>query len=556
MILRRQLHQRGCVCCASSEARKTTERFEDLNISEESKATISQTFKTGTMTQLQTATLPTILTGVDCLVRAKPFTMMGKSLTIALSAVEAAAELRKSESTNKQNDICCLILTPTRESTMHISKDARKLATSRNLVVKPAIGGRRLSPERKQMMKMNIQLLIANLERLLALLRGDSTGLSTRLQNLQLLCIDQADKMFPGQRDQLLPYLESSHGKRQTLVFTENLDESVKGFAQAIMRKDYQCIDIVKDDEEHVRSHIQHELRGVRANRLIGTLDTMLSNEIQRNDTAKTLIFLENTQLTQFMSKVLRIGLKKTQTAFTVLRSGLMKDEDQTDVEVVSLHSKMDLAERNISVDEFQRATNSAVLFCTFEAAAAIDFQLQPSLIVHVGLVDRDEYINRLLWSIRGGRSDVFSPKSVLLLDYFEIEYMKKELADMKMVKTDDSEPSDIKAVTELDAIQAQLLEGNELRSSAELAYRNWLRYYSERMDSLGLSKADLSARARRFAEEVLGLPGPPPINRKIVDELGLKRVPGIIVGSGIKRSKPDHDHAGSDDDDDDDDDW
>ena len=518
---------------ASTNASHVDALGEDEHSSNE---TSSQTRKTETLTQLEAATLPSIRTGVDCIVKTKPLEA-GRSRVIALSAVEAAAKYRTenaSTSTSRpQNDISCLILTPTRDAVKKTSKETTKIAKLHsNITVQTAI--KRGPPIKKS----NVDVLVSNLERVLVLLRywdESHVDFPDRLRNLQLLCIDQADKMESRARRQLLPYLKSAmnHGKRQTLVFTENLDdESVNEFAQSIIRNDCQCIDTVKAEKEQVCSHVRHELRPVRTKCLIGTLVAILSNAIQcnkdNNTNDKILVFLENTMLAQFVAKIVaKIGLKKDNN-----------DHTECDTEFVQMHAMMNLVERNVAAKRFEKATSSVILFCTNDTVTTVNFHPQPTLIVHLGLVDREEYMNRLVWSVGGSSNNsIHAPKSILLLDLFEVEYMENELADMELVKIN-KEESEAEAI--VDKVKTLVSQDYQLCTSAELSYRNWLRYYSERRESLGLCKTKLVDRARRFSKVVLGLKVPPPLRNKVVESLDLIGVPGIIMGrpGAVRSSK------------------
>ena len=146
-------------------------------------------------------------------------------------------------------------------------------------------------------------------------------------------------------------------------------------------RKDYQLIDTAQADEERVCSHMQHKIRNVPSNHLIEAMVTMINQEIQSKVKAKIFVFLENTSLAQSMTGVFE------------------HSNEQSAYEVFEINLDMNLQKRKTTAKMFQEV-DSAVLFCTHESTKGVRFHPHPTLVVHVGLVDRAEYVGRMLVSI------------------------------------------------------------------------------------------------------------------------------------------------------------
>jgi len=220
------VEHRRCLCSASSSETifdpsitSTEKNFDELYISEMTKHAITETFQSKILTELQAKSLPTILTGEDCLVKLKPFGT-GLSVTIALSAVEAAVKHHMNTRSDSpadddygvgmraaaaalsaaapMNDITGLILTARRRSVLQISKDINDLTKYHYYIrVETAMGSEKIRIDwvRQQLARANFQLLVANPERLLAILQ-DNDSMAARLKNLQFLCVDKADLML------------------------------------------------------------------------------------------------------------------------------------------------------------------------------------------------------------------------------------------------------------------------------------------------------------------------------------------------------------------------
>ena len=104
----------------------TTTRFSEMpTICPESKRSLAEVMKYEYMTKVQLASLPEILKGNDCLVKAKTGT--GKTLSFLLGSVEI---IKKSGGNYAGgNQIMSLIISPTRELASQIAAEAKALLT-------------------------------------------------------------------------------------------------------------------------------------------------------------------------------------------------------------------------------------------------------------------------------------------------------------------------------------------------------------------------------------------------------------------------------------------
>ncbi len=168
----------------------TNQKFADLDISAESRRAMKEVFQYEYMTQVQHATLPVILTGQDCLAKAKTGT--GKTLGFLIPTIERLAKLSNNQS-NKSMDIGSLVISPTRELAFQISTEAEKLVTfHKGIRVVTVVGGTPINKDLKAL-KQSIQILVATPGRLLDHMQN--AGLPERMANLDTLIMDEADQV-------------------------------------------------------------------------------------------------------------------------------------------------------------------------------------------------------------------------------------------------------------------------------------------------------------------------------------------------------------------------
>jgi len=165
----------------STGAHITGDMFAALTISSESKRALGDVFKYTNMSAVQSQTLPIIMQGKDCLAKAKTGT--GKTLAFLIPTVETIAAIRSKAPASPAaaaalaSDVQCLILSPTRELTQQIAKEAEILLTyHRGFKVVSVVGGTNISKDNRALAG-RVDFLVATPGRLLDHLQQ---GLSSR----------------------------------------------------------------------------------------------------------------------------------------------------------------------------------------------------------------------------------------------------------------------------------------------------------------------------------------------------------------------------------------
>ena len=143
----------------------------------------------------------------------------GKTLAFLIPIIEGIDPSEK--------NISSLILTPTRELAMQISKEAEKLAAYKDINILSAYGGKDIKSQINKL-KGNIHMVIATPGRLLDHLnRG-----TIKLDMLKTFVLDEADQMLlMGFKNEIEAILKDTNKKRQTLCFSATIDSQVKKLA-------------------------------------------------------------------------------------------------------------------------------------------------------------------------------------------------------------------------------------------------------------------------------------------------------------------------------------
>jgi ATP-dependent RNA helicase DeaD len=127
-----------------------------------------------------------------------------------------------------------IILCPTRELCIQISKDLKNLAKhSRGISVTPVFGGERIDIQIRALNK-GTNIVVGTPGRVCDLIRRGNL----KLQNIKWLVLDEADEMLDmGFKEDLDAVLEETPENRQTLLFSATMSRSVNSIAKRYMKK-------------------------------------------------------------------------------------------------------------------------------------------------------------------------------------------------------------------------------------------------------------------------------------------------------------------------------
>ncbi|KAK9413102.1 putative ATP-dependent RNA helicase [Seiridium unicorne] len=484
--------------------------------------TITEDMKFDHMTPVQAATIHDLLKErSDMLAQAKTGT--GKTMAFLLPAIQTL--INKNRKAGMA--ISALIISPTRELAMQIANEATTLLQRcPEYKVCIAIGGTNKNAETARI-KKGCDILIGTPGRILDHIQpdeGDYSLVHEKLQNLDTLVLDEADRMLdigflPDLKKiiSFLPNKESSN--RQGMLFSATIADHVQKVAHLALSKDYKFISTIPKGEAGTHERVPQQLVVApafsdMAAALLGALRQEAGQVGQ--DVFKAIVFAPTAALVDFYAEVL--------------------EKIPNLPSIIALHSRMSQTKRTRTTDEFRNAANG-ILLATDVIARGMDF---PSVtnVFQVGIpADRESYIHRLGRTARAGAAG----RGTFIVTEHEKYFPDHKLKDIPFenVQADLSSRDDVAQI-------AQNLEP-EVQTKA---YQSWLGYYKAPLKQLRWTPEQLVKEANNLALDGLGAPEVPALYRTTVGKMGLKGVKGLVVvpdppresrggGGGRGRGKP-----------------
>jgi ATP-dependent RNA helicase DeaD len=311
-------------------------------------------------TEIQKQTIPYLLSKEEDLI-ALAQTGTGKTAAFSLPILEMIDSC--------QNHVQALILCPTRELCLQISKDiasySKYLSKLRSLAV---YGGSNIS-EQIRGLKNNPQIVIGTPGRVNDMLKRGVL----KINQIQWLILDEADEMLSmGFKTELETILKETPKERQTLLFSATMSKQVEAIAKNYM-KGAQKISAGGINE--VKKNITHKFVMVR--------DRQKNNGLRRvldaNPNIYSIIFCRTRMETQNVADFL-------------MHQGYAAD---------ALHGDLSQSQRDMVMKKF-RLKNLQILVATDVAARGLDVN-DLTHVIHFSLPDDPEvFIHR---SGRTGRA-------------------------------------------------------------------------------------------------------------------------------------------------------
>jgi ATP-dependent RNA helicase DeaD len=195
-------------------------KFADLKLSDKSLKSIKN-YGYEKTTEVQERTIPKILAGKDLIVRSQTGT--GKTAAFSIGLMERMAYGKITRS---------LILVPTRELAVQVTKEMNGLSQVHQHRVFAVFGG---TPIGKQMheMKKHYDALVATPGRLLDLIQRDKVDMS----EFNAVVLDEADLMLDmGFQRDVFAILDKMPKERQSLLFSATIDAGIKKISSRYMK--------------------------------------------------------------------------------------------------------------------------------------------------------------------------------------------------------------------------------------------------------------------------------------------------------------------------------
>lgn len=468
--------------------------FAGLSINDKIKRAITVDMGYASMTPVQAATLPVILSGVDLLAKAKTGT--GKTLAFLVPTLEKLAALPR-----PQGAIRALVLSPTRELAAQTATEAKTLSLHlAGLRVSLIVGGNKPSSDNARL-SGEVDILVATPGRLKDHCEN-TPGFAQRLGGCKVLILDEGDQLLAaGFRPDIERILRHVSKDRQSLCFSATLPPDLAAVLGVALKPQHAVVDCVGESDADTHAAVDQAHATVALKDMMATTHKVVTQEMASDPLHKVILFFATARQTQFAAEALQaLG-----------------------VQALEIHSRKSQSKREQTAAAF-RAAKCAVMCSSDVSARGVDYP-DVTLVVQVGPPSsREQYIHRLGRTGRAGKRG----RGLLLLTPYE-SYVLPMLQGLPLQDDGDAVRASVRDSDRHAAAAAVQCVSPETRAQA---YSSWLGYYNG-LSKLRWSKAELVAQANTHGREVLGLPQPPPLDAKIVGKMGLRGVPGLNVTKG-----------------------
>ncbi|MEE8167605.1 MAG: DEAD/DEAH box helicase [Candidatus Hydrothermarchaeales archaeon] len=361
-------------------------KFEEYNLG---KRTLDAIDALGykTLTPIQEEVLPLALSGKD--VVGQSCTGSGKTATFSIPIAE---RIKVGEG------LKVLVVVPTRELCLQITKDIRDMARNSGLKVLPVYGGQ---PIKVQLNKVGrADVIVATPGRLLDHLRRRSISLG----QIEILILDEADRMLDmGFIDDIRKIIRATPRYRQTMLFGATIPGAIRQLSRKYM-KNPEYVEISKEvDTPNIEEFFIQVPEGEKFQLLRHLLDT----EVPQS----AMIFCNTRRLTDTLAENLK----------------------HPGFGAMAIHGDMKQAKRERVIESFYKK-EFTLLCATDVASRGLDISDVSHIINYEVPMDPKDYTHRIGRTARMGKKG----KAVTLLSpsgYRDMRNLEKELGSVEFTE-------------------------------------------------------------------------------------------------------------------------
>ncbi|MTI65342.1 MAG: DEAD/DEAH box helicase [Firmicutes bacterium] len=337
-------------------------KFSNLGISKELESLLNKQ-RIEKPTDIQQRAIPIILKGKDVIAQAQTGT--GKTLAFMLPILESI----NPENTNIQ----ALVITPTRELAIQITKEVKKLISAKDVNILAAYGGQDVKKQLRKL-KNNIHMVIATPGRLLDHIRRKSID----LKSVKMLVLDEADQMLEmGFLKDVEKIIHKTSKTRQTMSFSATMPKEIISLSSRYMNKPVKI---------HIKSKnvTLDKIKQVVIETTERQKQDALCNYIEENRPFMAIIFCRTKRRVKKLNGILK-------------RHGYDSDE---------LHGDLSQAKRNRAMKSF-RDLKTQFLVATDVASRGLDIDGITHIFNYDITKDVEGYIHRIGRTGRAGETGV-----------------------------------------------------------------------------------------------------------------------------------------------------
>ncbi|MBU1005622.1 MAG: DEAD/DEAH box helicase, partial [Nanoarchaeota archaeon] len=308
--------------------------------------------------EIQDKAIPPVLEGKDII--AGSATGSGKTLVFASGIIQNC---------EKGKGIQALILTPTRELTVQITKEILKFSKYKHLNVFPIYGGVAISPQIDALRIADV--IVGTPGRLMDHMERRTINLS----RVKILVLDEADRMLDmGFQQDVESIISQCPPKRQTLLFSATISEDIVYLSRKYMKSPIKISAGVQVDPTKLKQCFYE----VPDNMKFSLLVHMITTE----STGLVMVFCNSRKTTDFVTNNLR----------------------QNDIDAQAIHGGFTQNKRERTMEKFHHA-KAHVLVCTDVASRGLDIKNVSHIYNYDIPRDSKDYIHRIGRTARAGEA-------------------------------------------------------------------------------------------------------------------------------------------------------
>ncbi|XP_019941408.2 probable ATP-dependent RNA helicase DDX46 [Paralichthys olivaceus] len=311
-------------------------------------------------TPIQAQAIPAIMSGRDLIGIAK--TGSGKTIAFLLPMFRHIMDQRPLEESEGPISI---IMTPTRELALQITKECKKFSKSLGLRVVCVYGGTGISEQIAEL-KRGAEIIVCTPGRMIDML-GANSGRVTNLRRVTYVVLDEADRMFDmGFEPQVMRIVDNVRPDRQTVMFSATFPRAMEALARRILIKPLEVqvggrSVVCSDVEQHVLV-IDEDKKFLKLLEILG----------HYQEKGSVIIFVDKQEHAD----------------------GLLKDLMKASYPCMSLHGGIDQYDRDSIINDFKNGA-CRLMVATSVAARGLDVK-QLILVVNYNCPNHyEDYVHR-----------------------------------------------------------------------------------------------------------------------------------------------------------------
>ncbi|KAM4620645.1 putative ATP-dependent RNA helicase DDX46 [Polymixia lowei] len=311
-------------------------------------------------TPIQTQAIPAIMCGRDLIGIAK--TGSGKTIAFLLPMFRHIMDQRPLE---EAEGPIAVIMTPTRELALQITKECKKFSKPLGLRVVCVYGGTGISEQIAEL-KRGAEIIVCTPGRMIDML-GANSGRVTNLRRVTYVVVDEADRMFDmGFEPQVMRIVDNVRPDRQTVMFSATFPRAMEALARRILAKP---IEVQVGGRSVVCSDVEQHVLVIEEDKKFLKLLEILGHYQEKGS---VIIFVDKQEHAD----------------------GLLKDLMKASYPCMSLHGGIDQYDRDSIINDFKNGA-CRLMVATSVAARGLDVK-QLILVINYNCPNHyEDYVHR-----------------------------------------------------------------------------------------------------------------------------------------------------------------